>query len=84
MHFNLLAITSRSAYLAKQFAELEKTKEEEGEGGKEWTDQQIGEVKERLGRVEKQFQEWEVENALRRHNYVGLVRWVLFVQQKKC
>jgi ubiquitin carboxyl-terminal hydrolase L5 len=62
VHFNLLAITSRSTYLAQQLVTLEaelvqKTAEDKGT---DWTMQQIGEVKERLGRVEEQFKTWDV------------------------
>lgn len=62
VHFNLLAITSRSTYLAQQLVTLEAElvqKTAEGKGT-EWTMQQIGEVKQTLGRVEEQFKKWDV------------------------
>lgn len=83
--FNLLAITSRSGYLRKQVATLSKAVEEGSARGEsdEWVNAQLEEAKSKLARLEEQFKEYEVENSLRRHNYVGLVHALLLELAKQ-
>lgn len=71
-----MAITSRASFLTRQLATLEselETIKSKGEA-ESWVREQILETKDRLYRVNEQFKKWEVENELRRHNFIGLVR----------
>jgi len=78
--FNLLAITSRLASLRSQLStienkpEAERTNEEAAE---------LSNLKENVGDIETRLKDWEVENSLRRHNYVGLVHAVLVEMAKQ-
>lgn len=88
VHFNLMAITSRSSFLTRQVASLTAqaaAARADGGEGDAWVEEQLGEAKERLARVQAQFKEWEFDNALRRHNFIGLIHGLLLelAKQKK-
>lgn len=70
-----MALTSRSTFLASQLTTLEAELVEikaKGEG-EEWVKEQILETKERVASCQERFRKWDIENELRRHNYIGLV-----------
>ncbi|KAL8291772.1 hypothetical protein RQP46_002030 [Phenoliferia psychrophenolica] len=88
VHFNLMAITSRSAFLEREVAKLEaeaETSRARGEQPDALLESQLDDVKDRLARVQAQFKEWEFDNALRRHNYIGLIHGLVLelAKQKK-
>lgn len=74
--FNLLALTSRLSSLRSRISQLsskadgERTDEESA---------RLSEMRESVGDIESRLKDWEVENQLRRHNYVGLVRYSLLL-----
>ncbi|BGP18535.1 hypothetical protein JCM10213_002952 [Rhodosporidiobolus nylandii] len=76
--FNLLAVTSRRAFLKQRAEALEA----QSTAGDEGAAAQLVEVKERLTGIEERLKDWEVENTLRRHNYIGLTH-VLLVELAK-
>lgn len=58
-----MAITSRSSFLTRQVASLTAqaaAARADGGEGDAWVEEQLGEAKERLARVQAQFKEWEV------------------------
>ncbi|GAA5921932.1 hypothetical protein JCM3775_003424 [Rhodotorula graminis] len=69
--FNLLAVTGRRQALQKRLAGLP-------EGAPERF-----EVEEKLQGIEERLKDWEVENTLRRHNYIGLVHALLHESAKQ-
>lgn len=83
--FNLMAITSRSGYLRKQVDTLSKAVEEGRARGEsdEWVNAQLEEAKSKLARLEQELRDHEIENSLRRHNYVGLVHALLLELAKQ-
>ncbi|KDE02336.1 hypothetical protein MVLG_07106 [Microbotryum lychnidis-dioicae p1A1 Lamole] len=76
--FNLLCITSRRHQLEQKLARLQGSTSDGTVGsGSEW------EMKEHLREIEERLKGWEVENELRRHNYVGLIHALLLELAKK-
>ncbi|GAA5908154.1 hypothetical protein JCM5296_000519 [Sporobolomyces johnsonii] len=71
--FNLMAITSRSSFLRSELARLSTA----AEGGDDEAAVRAAELRERLQAIEDKMKDWEVENSLRRHNYIGLVHALL-------
>ncbi|BGP42169.1 hypothetical protein JCM10449v2_006174 [Rhodotorula kratochvilovae] len=69
--FNLLAVTGRRQALQRRVAELP-------EGAPERF-----EAEEKLAGIEERLRDWEVENTLRRHNYIGLVHALLHESAKQ-
>lgn len=84
IHFNLLAITSRSTHLKNLITTLESDiANARGKGeSDEWIKEQLEDNKQKLARIQSQFKEWEFDNALRRHNFVGLVHRLLLEMAK--
>ncbi|SCV71353.1 BQ2448_2941 [Microbotryum intermedium] len=76
--FNLLCITSRRHQLEQKLAKIQSsTSAGSGDDGSEW------EMKEQLKEIEERLKGWEVENELRRHNYVGLIHALLLELARK-
>ncbi|GAA5969478.1 hypothetical protein JCM11641_008129 [Rhodosporidiobolus odoratus] len=71
--FNLMCVTSRRAHLKHQLADLE----QKASAGNEGAVAKMLDVKERLEGIEERVKDWEVENTLRRHNYIGLAHALL-------
>jgi len=69
--FNLLALTSRLSSLRSQLSRI--TSKPDGERTDEES-AKLSELRESVSDIEVRHRDWEVENQLRRHNYVGLVR----------
>ncbi|GAA6031537.1 hypothetical protein JCM8097_006507 [Rhodosporidiobolus ruineniae] len=69
--FNLTAVTSRRAYLKQRLDELE------ADGASAGAEAEKAEVRTRLAGIEERVRDWEVENALRRHNHLGLAHALL-------
>ncbi|KAJ8293052.1 Ubiquitin carboxyl-terminal hydrolase isozyme L5 [Rhodotorula toruloides] len=76
--FNLLAVTGRRTALQKRLAELEAADQSSGEVQAELVD-----VRDKLQGIEERLKDWEVENTLRRHNYIGLVHALLVESAKQ-
>lgn len=75
VHFNLMALTSRSTYLTNQIVSLKEELnviQSKGESS-DWVSEQIQENEERLRSCQERFKKWDEENELRRHNFIGLV-----------
>ncbi|GAA5992938.1 hypothetical protein JCM5350_007811 [Sporobolomyces pararoseus] len=78
--FNLLAITSRLASLRSQLSTIE-AKPESERSSEEVA--KLSDMREKVGDIEARLKDWEVENSLRRHNYIGLVHAVLVEMAKQ-
>ncbi|BGP26553.1 ubiquitin carboxyl-terminal hydrolase L5 [Rhodotorula toruloides] len=76
--FNLLAVTGRRTALQKRLAELEAVDQSSGD-----VQAQLVDVRDKLQTIEERLKDWEVENALRRHNYIGLVHALLVESAKQ-
>ncbi|GAA5869102.1 hypothetical protein JCM8547_008698 [Rhodosporidiobolus lusitaniae] len=74
--FNLMCVTSRRAFLKQRLEELEKE-------GSDSAQVEMVDVQERLRGIEERLRDWEVENTLRRHNYIGLVHALLLELAKQ-
>ncbi|GAA5886865.1 hypothetical protein JCM16303_006739 [Sporobolomyces ruberrimus] len=70
--FNLLALTSRLSSLRSTISLLSSKEALSNEEAIELSDK-----KEMVGEIEERLRDWEVENTLRRHNYIGLIHAVL-------
>ncbi|GAA6000734.1 ubiquitin carboxyl-terminal hydrolase [Rhodotorula paludigena] len=66
--FNLMAVTGRRAALRKLLAETE---------GDEARQAEAFDAREKLDAIDERLKDWETENTLRRHNYIGLVHALL-------
>ncbi|KAI5477221.1 ubiquitin carboxyl-terminal hydrolase L5 [Pseudohyphozyma bogoriensis] len=73
--FNLQAITSRSTHLASKIESL-KAQVAAGESN-DWVSTQLEEAEQQLAMIQERFKEWEVDNSLRRHNFIGLIHGLL-------
>ncbi|KAM0751694.1 hypothetical protein T439DRAFT_300694 [Meredithblackwellia eburnea MCA 4105] len=82
VHFNLMAITSRSAFLKRKVETLTAVA---ASGDDALVVEQLEDAKDRLAKVQEQFKEWDFDNALRRHNFIGLIHGLLheMAKQKK-
>ncbi|GAA5863671.1 hypothetical protein JCM3774_001209 [Rhodotorula dairenensis] len=71
--FNLMALTGRRTRLENRLKELEaKGESASGEEQAERVD-----VQDRLASIDERMKDWETENMLRRHNYIGLIHGLL-------
>ncbi|GAA5926250.1 uncharacterized protein JCM15063_000226 [Sporobolomyces koalae] len=72
--FNLLAITSRLASLRSTISRLETKPAEERTAPENF---ELNDAKVQVMEIDARMKDWEVENTLRRHNYIGLVHAML-------
>ncbi|GAA6003822.1 hypothetical protein JCM10207_006424 [Rhodosporidiobolus poonsookiae] len=73
--FNLMCVTSRRAHLQQRIEELSAL-ETEGAAANAAAVELV-EAREKLAGIEERHRDWETENVLRRHNYIGLVHGLL-------
>ncbi|GAA5889218.1 hypothetical protein JCM6882_000678 [Rhodosporidiobolus microsporus] len=82
--FNLMCLTSRRASLQAQIDTLTASlSSPTAPSDPETASLQLSELRSRLSEIEERHKDWDVENTLRRHNYIGLVHALLMEQAKK-
>ncbi|GAA5960425.1 hypothetical protein JCM8115_001178 [Rhodotorula mucilaginosa] len=75
--FNLMALTGRLSRLEHRLGELETKAASAAEGLSGEEEAERVDVKERVDNIRERMKDWETENALRRHNYIGLIHGLL-------